>query len=280
MIGHSIGEYVAAHLAGVMSLDDALMIVAARGRLMGSLPGGSMLGLPARRGRRARRCWSATPGSPSPRSTPRHGRRGRPGRGVESSGAGAGRQEDCNPAAAHLPRVPLGHDGPDPRTLHRRRPSCPAAARPATPYVSNVTGTWITAADATDPAYYARHLRGAVRFADGLVTLGRGTGHGSPGSGPWADAGRPGKGAPGGGPGAQLSSRRYATRANGRRPRVCARRARASFGSGALCPLEPGRGTRRCAVGGVLRRPEPAGAASPHSAAPIPLPTRALLGGA
>ena len=43
--------------------------------------------------------------------------------------------------------------------------------RPALPYVSNVTGTWITADQATDPAYYAQHLRQTVRFADGVAAL-------------------------------------------------------------------------------------------------------------
>ncbi len=42
---------------------------------------------------------------------------------------------------------------------------------PTLPYVSNLTGTWITPAQAKDPAYWAQHLRGAVRFTGGVAEL-------------------------------------------------------------------------------------------------------------
>ena len=74
-------------------------------------------------------------------------------------------------AAAYLARVPLGDDGPVDESFAERGRERQRCRSPQIPFVSNVTGTWITAQEATDPAYWARHLRQTVRFADGLQQL-------------------------------------------------------------------------------------------------------------
>ena len=161
MIGHSIGEYVAAHLAGVFSLADVVAVVAARGRLMQALPPGSM----------------AAVHLPASELAPRLGG------GVEIAAENApglctisGAREAMADALRRLEAR-----GVDCRPLHTSHafhssmmdPALPPfvallqnvrLSPPTIPYVSNVTGTWITAEQATAADYYATHLRQPVRF--------------------------------------------------------------------------------------------------------------------
>jgi phthiocerol/phenolphthiocerol synthesis type-I polyketide synthase E len=168
MIGHSVGEYVAAHLAGVMSLDDALRVVAVRGRLMQAQAPGSMAAV------------SLSSGELEPQLHD----------GVEIAAFNApGLCSIAGPSSAvqklleHLRA--RGVECRELRTSHAFHSAmmapvmAPLAAAfegvklspPAIPYVSNLTGTWITPAQATSPAYYADHLRQAVRFEAGVRTL-------------------------------------------------------------------------------------------------------------
>ncbi|HVR98950.1 MAG TPA: amino acid adenylation domain-containing protein, partial [Thermoanaerobaculia bacterium] len=167
-LGHSAGEYVAACLAGVFSLEDALELVALRGQLIQALPPGAMLSVPVSA---AEALPFLTPelslaavnaidrsvvSGPAPAIEDlrrRLSERGFEGRPLATS------------HAFHSPMMDPAIDVLA-RTVARIHPQPPRI-----PYLSNVTGTWIRPEEATDPAYWGRHLRETVRFADGLREL-------------------------------------------------------------------------------------------------------------
>lgn len=168
MLGHSIGEYTAAHLADVMSLEDALSIVAARGRLMQELPSGSMAAVHC--SPEELRKWT--------------------GENVEIAAINA--PELCTvsgPAGAVAELLKrLETKEIESRPLHTSHAFHSAMMEPALepfakilkgielrppriPYISNVTGTWITPDQATSPDYYAMHLRRPVQFEAGIRNI-------------------------------------------------------------------------------------------------------------
>ncbi|HEY0739781.1 MAG TPA: amino acid adenylation domain-containing protein [Herpetosiphonaceae bacterium] len=168
MLGHSLGEYVAATLAGVFSLKDALALVTRRAAMIHALPPGAMLSV-------------SLPEAEI-----------RPLLGSDLSLALVNAPNICVVAGPHEPierlESQLGERGVDCRRVHTSHafhsammdPILDAFTEyvstiqlhpPAIPYLSSVSGTWISAAEATDPRYWTRHLRGTVRFADNLQTL-------------------------------------------------------------------------------------------------------------
>ena len=168
MIGHSIGEYVAACLAGVFSLEDALRLVAERGRMMQQMSAGTMLAvrLPER--------------GVLPLLTDKLSLATVNGVAscVISGPTDAVEEFRSQLALRNVAATPL-------QTSHAfhsamMEPMLGAFTElvrsvnthaPKLPFVSNVTGTWITAELATNPAYWSRQLRHTVRFADGLNEL-------------------------------------------------------------------------------------------------------------
>ncbi len=168
MIGHSIGEYVAACLAGVFSLEDALRIVQERAHLMQLLPGGSMLAV--RAGEQELSSYLGDDLDLAVRNTPTAL--------VVAGAEPAIRQLNLKLEAAGILCQIL-------RTSHafhsrmmepaveplRRVLSGVDLQPPSIRFISNVTGDWITADQATDASYWATHLRETVRFGDGLSVL-------------------------------------------------------------------------------------------------------------
>jgi amino acid adenylation domain-containing protein len=168
MIGHSVGEFVAACLAGVFSHEDGLGLIAARGRLMQSMPRGAMLAvrmpeadlaallkpplaLAAINGPKL--CVAAGPDEAVAELEAELTTRGVMSRRLHTSHAF--HTPMMEPAAAAL----LGQFG------------AVKLAAPKLRLISSVTGEWLTAAQAISPDYWAAHCRAPVRFGDGLATL-------------------------------------------------------------------------------------------------------------
>ncbi|MGV9313765.1 type I polyketide synthase [Streptomyces sp. NPDC003691] len=172
VMGHSIGELIAAHVAGVLTLPDAAALVTARGRLMQALPeGGAMASV--RAGEDEVRAAIAGLGAPVDIAAVNG-----PSAVVVSGAAEAVR------AVTEL-LAGRGHRTRDLRVSHafhsalmdpvtedfRRAVEGVRHHEPAVPLISNRTGAPVTAAELASPGHWVRHLRDTVRFADGIRTL-------------------------------------------------------------------------------------------------------------
>lgn len=165
MIGHSIGEFVAATLAGVFPLRDALRLVARRGALMQALPPGGMLSV---------RLPADTIAGMLPADVSLAAENA-PASCVVAGTAGAVAAFQANLEASGIACRALRtshafHSGMmDPVVAPFRAEVArldPAA--PRIPVVSTSTGDWLDAATACSADYWASHLRAPVRFASAL----------------------------------------------------------------------------------------------------------------
>ena len=168
MIGHSIGEYVAACLSGVFSLEHGLKLIAERGRLMQQQPAGAMLAVrlpeeelrPKLNGSLSMAAVNGTMScvASGPTECVETLRRD-----LEATGVPVKLLSVSHAFHSAMMEPVLGPFTGIAETVELRHPKVP--------FVSNLTGKWITEREAVEPAYWAKHLRQTVRFAEGIGQL-------------------------------------------------------------------------------------------------------------
>lgn len=167
MIGHSIGEYVAACLAGVFSLEDVLRIVARRGALMAQMPPGTMISVPlseqAITPYLKEGIWHSVQNSPTIQVL---------SGSEEAIDSLIAQLDQDGVAATRLHTSHAFHSGMMAQAL---APFTELLAgikmqAPKLKFISNVSGTW-AGDEVSTPAYWAQHLLQTVRFSDGIASL-------------------------------------------------------------------------------------------------------------
>ena len=171
LIGHSVGEFVAAQQAGIFALDDALAAVVARGKAVAAQPPGAMLAVPLAE---AELAGLLAPGvAVAAVNAPDLCVASGPADDIEElaeklRARSIVTQRLATAQAFHSPSM----DAAVPRLerIFRQTP----LRRPRIPVFSAVTGRRLTDEQAVDPLYWARQLRAQVRFADAVAAAGEG----------------------------------------------------------------------------------------------------------
>lgn len=168
MIGHSVGEYAAACVSGTFSFEDGLALVAERARLVQEMAPGAMLAVPL--GELAARPLLGSALSLAAVNGPAQCVVSGPEAEIqafERTLAGLGL------TASRLHTSHAFHSAMMDPVLQpfSKRLAQVTRNEPVIPWVSNLHGDWIKGTEATDPAYWANHLRSTVRFSDGLASL-------------------------------------------------------------------------------------------------------------